>query len=142
MLQNAADGLSDPSPSALRTAYVEMLQSTIETVGTETVADETGLGVERINAVLADDGADLTVEEAAGILAVDPDRPDADAIVFELRDHLLMGMTTAVLDVDTIAANIDVDLTAQEVQQAIEGRIEMTLAQLAAIQSVIDGREA
>jgi len=142
MLQDAADGLSDLTPSALQTAYVELLQSTIETVGTGTVADETGLDAAQLDAILAGDASDLTVEEAAGILAVDPDRPDAEAIVFELRDHLLMGMTTAVLDVDTIAANIDVDLTAQEVQQAIEGRIEMTLAQLAAIQSVIDGREA
>ena len=142
MLQNAADGLSDPTPSALRTAYAEMIHSTIETVGVETVDDETGLEADRVDAVLAGETADLTVEEAAAILAVDPDEPDADAIVFELRDHLLMGMTTAVLDVDTIAANIDVDLTAQEVQQAIEGRIEMTLPQLAAIQSVIDGREA
>jgi len=142
MLHDAADGLADPSPSALQTAYIEMLQSTIETAGTETVADETDLEADRLDAVLAGEEHDFTVEEAAGILAVDPDRPDADAIVFELRDHLLMGMTTAVLDVDTIAANIDVDLTAQEVQQAIEGRIEMTLPQLAAIQSVIDGREA
>jgi len=142
MLQDAAAQLSDPSPSALQTAYVELLQSTVETVGIETVADETGLEADRLDAILTGEKPDLTVEEAAAILAVDPDRPDADAIVFELRDHLLMGMTTAVLDVDTIAANIDVDLTAQEVQQAIEGRIEMTLPQLAAIQSVIDGREA
>lgn len=139
MLQNVADQLSDPTPSALQTAYEEMLGSTIETVGTETVADETGLGGDRLESLLVGETADLTVEEAAAILAVDPEYPDADAIVFELRDHLLMGMTTAVLDVDTIAANIDVDLSAQEVQQAIEGRIEMTLAQLAAIQSVIDG---
>ena len=142
MLQDAADGLSDPTPSALRTAYAEMLQSTIETVGVETVADETGLEADRLDAVVAGDAASLTVAEAAAILAVDPDEPDADAIVFELRDHLLMGMTTAVLDVDTIAANIDADLTGQEVQQAIEGRTEMTLAQLAAIQSAIESWEA
>jgi hypothetical protein len=51
-----------------------------------------------------------------------------------------MGMTTAVLDVDAIAANLDVGLTGQEVQQAIEGRVEMTLPELAAIQSVIEQR--
>ena len=141
MLHDAADQLPDPSPSALGAAYTDSLRSTIEAAGVETVADETGLEAERLDTVLADGAADLTVEEAAAILAVDPDEPDADAIVFELRDHLLMGMTTAVLDVDTIAANIDADLTAQEVQQAIEGRTEMTLAQLAAIQSVVD-REA
>lgn len=142
MLHDAAEQTPDPSPSALRAAYEERLRSAIGTVGAETVADETGLDVDRVEALRTESAPDLTVESAAAILATDPDQPDADAIVFELRDHLLMGMTTAVLDVDTIAANIDVDLTGQEVQQAIEGRIEMTLAQLAAIQSVIDGREA
>ena len=142
MLHDAAEQLSEPSPSALRAAYEERLRSTIDAVGTETVAAETGLDADRIEALRAEGTPDLTVETAAAMLATDPDQPDADAIVFELRDHLLMGMTTSVLDVDTIAANIDVDLTAQEVQQAIEGRIEMTLPQLAAIQSVIDGREA
>jgi len=34
-----------------------------------------------------------------------------------------MGMATAVLDVDTIAAAIDADLTGQEVQQALEGAL-------------------
>jgi len=142
MLHDAADQFSDPSPSALRAAYTDSLQSAIDAVGIGTVADETDLETDRLDAVLADGAADLTVEEAAAVLAVDPDEPDADAIVFELRDHLLMGMTTAVLDVDTIAANIDADLTGQEVQQAIEGRTEMTLAQLAAIQSAIESWEA
>ena len=51
-----------------------------------------------------------------------------------------MGMTTAVLDVDAVAAELDADLTGQEVQQAVEGRIAMTLPELAAIQSVIEQR--
>jgi hypothetical protein len=52
-----------------------------------------------------------------------------------------MGMTTGVLDVDTIAAEIDVDLTGQEVQQALEGRTEMTLTELAAIHRFIDASQ-
>ena len=142
MLHDAADRVSEPTPSALRTAYEAALRSTIEAVGPETVANDAAIEADRIEALAAGDSPDLTAEEAAAILAVDPDQPDAEAIVFELRDHLLMGMTTGVLDVDTIAATIDVDLTGQEIQQAIEGRAAMTLEQLAAIQSVIDGREA
>jgi len=138
MLHNAAESLSEYAPSTLQAAYVEQLQATIESVGTEQVAAESGLDAERVDALAAGDQPTLTVEEAAGILATGDDNPDAEAIAFEIRDHLLLGMTTAVLDVDTIAANIDADLTGQEVQQAIEGRIEMTLAQLAAIQSVIE----
>lgn len=142
MLHDAAEGLSEPTPSALRTAYTERLRSTVEAVGPETVAAETDIEADRIEALAAGDAPDLTVEEAAAVLAVDPEEPDAEAIVFELRDHLLMGMTTGVLDVDTIAANVEVDLTGQEIQQAIEGRTPMTLDQLAAIQSVIDSRRA
>ncbi|MFW6321653.1 MAG: DUF5791 family protein [Halohasta sp.] len=139
MLHEAADELSDPTPSALRVAYTDRLRAVIADVGSERVAAESGVDADRIDALAAGDAPELTVEEAAAVLAVDAGTPDADAIVYELRDHLLMGMTTAVLDVDTIAANIEADLTAQEVQQAIEGRTEMTLDQLAAIQSVIDG---
>ena len=66
---------------------------------------------------------------------------EPETIVYELRDHLLMGMTTAVLDVDTIAGAIDADLSGQEVQQALEGRAPMTLAQLSEIQAVIEDRK-
>lgn len=140
MLHNAADQSSDLSPSGLQTAYEEMLRSVLTTAGVDTVATETAIDADRLDALLAGEQPTLTITEAASILAVDEEMPDTEAIVYELRDHLLLGMTTAVLDVDTIAANIDVDLSGQEVQQAIEGRIEMTLVQLAAIQSVIDGR--
>ena len=140
MLHDVAEAGSEPTPSALRTAYTEALRSTVEAVGTETVATDTDIETDRIEALVTGDSPEFTVEEAAAVLAAAPDQPDAEAIVFELRDHLLMGMTTGVLDVDTIAATADVDLTGQEIQQAIEGRTAMTLDQLAAIQSVIDSR--
>lgn len=132
----------------------------IETRGIETVAAETGIDEERLGAI-ADDAppsaagapdreeadersaaSDLTLEEAASILAVSEEAPDADAVVMEVRDHLLMGMTTGVLDVDTLAGNIEADLSGQEVQQAIEGRSAMTLDELAAIHRYIAGRNA
>ena len=141
MLHTAADTVQNHSPSTPLDAYFEQLVSVIKTASPKQLADKAGLTVDKIDALGAGEQPTLTVEQAAAILAVDDASPDAEAIVFELRDHLLMGMTTAVLDVDTIAATADTDLTGQEVQQAIEGRAEMTLSQLAAIQSVIDGRE-
>ncbi len=140
MLHNAADHATELTPAALETAYTEQLSSTISSAGTDTVVSETGLDADVIAAVANGDTAELAVTDAAAILAVSEETPDADAIIFELRDHILLGMTTAVLDVDTIAANVDLDLTGQEIQQAIEGRTEMTLAQLAAIQALIEGR--
>ncbi len=138
MLYDAASEPAAGTVSALRAAYDEQLAAVFESTDVETAAAETGIAPETLAAIDAGESPEVTVREAAAILALDPERPDADAIVYELRDHLLMGMTTGVLDVDTIASRISVDLTGQEVQQALEGRTEMTLDQLAAIQHVIE----
>lgn len=140
MLHAVAEQVSNVSASSLEAGYTEQLHAVVSAHGAETVAADSGLSVTQLEALAAGDSSTLTAEEAAAVLAVDESNPDAEAIVFELRDHLLLGMTTAVLDVDTVAANAEVDLTGQEIQQAIEGRTEMTLAQLAAIQSVIEQR--
>lgn len=140
MLYDAADEPGTLSPRQLHDAYEAELRSTIGSHDTETVATETGVSTETIDALVGGESPSLTLSEAAAILAVDGDGRDADAIVQEVRDHLLMAMTTGVVDVDTIASNIDHDLSGQEVQQAIEGRIPMTLAELAAIHNYLAGR--
>lgn len=106
----------------------------------EQIASMTDLEASTLGAVVDGDVGSLTVTEGASVLAATSEH-DADAIIAELRDHLLMGMTTAVLDVDSIAAAIDADLTGQEVQQALEGRAAMTLAQLAEVLAVIETRK-
>jgi len=140
MLHTVADELTDHSPESLLNGYYEKLQAILAAESVDQVATETGVGTDRLAALADGSEPTITIEEAAAILAVDDANPEAEAIVFELRDHLLMGMTTAVLDVDTVAANAETDLTGQEIQQAIEGRTELTLARLAAIQSVIETR--
>jgi tartrate dehydratase beta subunit/fumarate hydratase class I family protein len=130
------DVVADPgerSPAELRAEYDALLQSVVDSVGVDRVVAETDLSDETVEAVASGEPVELTVSEAAAVLGLSEDVPDAEVVVLELRDHLLMGMTTGVLDVDTIAAEIDVDLTGQEVQQALEGRTEMTLDELAAI---------
>jgi hypothetical protein len=142
MLYDAADEPETLSPRQLRDAYERELRAVIDVHGVETVAAEADVETETIDALLDGGSVTLTLSEAAAILAVDDDAPDADAIVQEIRDRLLMGMTTGVVDVDTIASNVDLDLSGQEVQQAIEGRIPMTLDELAAIHGYIAGRNA
>jgi hypothetical protein len=139
MLYDTVDEPGTLSPPQLRDAYETELRSVIDAHGAEQIADETGLSTETLAALADGDSPTLTLSEAASILAVDTDL-DADSIVQEVRDHLLMGMATGVLDVDTIASNVDLDLSGQEVQQAIEGRIRMTLAELAAIHNYVAGR--
>ncbi|GAB7092100.1 hypothetical protein JCM18237_23710 [Halorubrum luteum] len=140
MLHEVVDEAETVEAAALLAAFEAVLSEAVTDAGDERVVDETGLTGSDVTAVANGTVAELSVEDAAAILATSRE-PDADTIVFELRDHLLMGMTTAVLDVDTIAGAIDADLTGQEIQQAIEGRAEMTLAQLAEVMAVIEGRK-
>ena len=140
MLYDAADDPGDVSPDELREAYETQLRNAITAVDAETAAAESGVDADRIRALEAGAVPGLSVEDAAALLALDDGRPDAESIVLELRDHLLMAMTTGVVDVDTLAANVDLDLSGQEVQQALEGRTEMTLAQLAAIHQFLAAR--
>ncbi|MFC4358748.1 DUF5791 family protein [Halobium salinum] len=146
MLYDAVDEPASLDAAALQAAYERELAAVVEAEGLDAVADETGVDRDRLAALdgeRADSDTDvgqLTLSEAAAVLAVSDDYPDAEAIVMEVRDHLLLSMTTGVVDVDILAANLDHDLTGQEVQQAIEGRNPMTLAQLAAIQRFLAER--
>jgi hypothetical protein len=128
------------TPAALRSAFEALLSEAVAEAGRERMRDETDVDEASIEAAAAGDVSGISVTDAAAIVAVTADR-DADAVVAELRDHLLMGMATAVLDVDTLAAAIDADLTGQEVQQALEGRAGMTVGQLAEVMAVIERRK-
>ncbi|MFB6108838.1 MAG: DUF5791 family protein [Haloplanus sp.] len=139
MLYDVVDDPGSLSPAELRAAYQRELRAVVDEHGVETVTVETGLPGELIAALADGDSTTLTLSEAAAILAVGSDR-SAETIEQEVRDRLLMGMTTGVLDVDTLASNLDLDLSGQEVQQAIEGRVQMTLDELAAIHGYIARR--
>jgi hypothetical protein len=142
MLHDAADEPESLSPRQLRDAYDDELRAAIDGHGVATVAERADVPTDRVAALVDGESPALTLSEAAAILAAADDGHDAEVIGQEVRDHLLMGMTTGVLDVDTIASNVDLDLSGQEVQQAIEGRIRLTLDELAAIHGYIAGRNA
>lgn len=126
--------------ATLLASFETMVTEAIAEAGRDRVAEETGVDSAVIDAAAEGDVTGLRLENGAAIVSVPTDR-DGETVVAEVRDHLLMGMATAVLDVDTIAAAIDADLTGQEVQQALEGRARMTLGQLAEIMAVIEQRK-
>jgi len=126
--------------ASLLAAFETMVSEAASEVGRGVLTDEAELSEGVADAVVDGDAANVTVADAAAVLAVTRER-DADTMVAELRDHLLIGMATAVLDVDTLAVEIAADLTGQEVQQALEGRTAMTLGQLAEIMAVIERRK-
>lgn len=142
MFHEVVDGSGGDGVEAatLLAAFEAMLAEAIDEIDAAGAGDGSTLDPATIERIHTGDAGDLTVEEAVSVLAA-ADGRDADAMVAELRDHLLMGMATAVLDVDTIAAAIDADLTGQEVQQVLEGRAAMTLAQLAEVMAVVETRK-
>lgn len=141
MLQNAADDPGERSPEDLRARYEDVLRETIETVGPSEVADRSGVPRDTIDALAAGESPEVTLEEAAAILAAHPDNPDADAIAAEVRDDLMMGLSIAVLDVEAVESGINGQIEAKEIQQKIEGRFPMTLAEYALIHGFVEGRK-
>lgn len=129
----------DTEPAELLDRYRGTLREAIEAIGVATVIEDTDIAASRIEATRAGDAANppLTVSEAARILALNDGAPSAEALVAEVRDLLLLGMSSAVLDVDALAAELEGDLDPTTVQQKIEGRQPMTLEEYAAIRHVI-----
>ncbi|MFB6127646.1 MAG: DUF5791 family protein [Halolamina sp.] len=141
MLHDAIESPAEASPADFRTRYEAELASVVAARGVDAVAAETDLDRDTVESIADGDTPELTLSEAASVLGTDDDRPDAEAITAETRDHLMLGMTTGILDVDTVAADIGIDLTGKEVQQALEGRTPVTLGQLAEIQAYIESQQ-
>ncbi|MFC7134139.1 MULTISPECIES: DUF5791 family protein [Salinibaculum] len=141
MLRGEFESAGEQDADALRAAYDDVLVATIDAVGRETVADRSGVDAETLDALVAGESPDLSLTEAAAILATDEDRPDADTVAVEARDILLMGMTTAVLDVEALASEVNDALEPKEIQQKIEGRYPMTLDEYARLHSTIEARK-
>lgn len=125
------------SPAALKAEYEESLASTIETVGIDRATAETDVDRDRIAALVAGASPSLSLTNAAEIAALDPDEPDAETIEIEASEYLLLGMSTAVLDVETLATELEIDLDPTEIQQKIERRAPMSFAEFVYIQHAI-----
>jgi plasmid stability protein len=138
MLRGEFDSAGESTPAELHEAYLARLRETIETVGAETVAKRSGVDDQVVLAIADGETPELTLEAAAAVLAADPEMPPGESIAAEARDILLMGMTTAVVDVDALAAGVDVDLEPKELQQKVEGRYPVTLAEYAHVHAFLE----
>ena len=141
MLRSEFPDAGEQPPEVLLDAYESVLAETVESVGQESVVEATGLTPETVSDVADGEAADLSLEDAAAVLATDPDRRDAETIQADAQDILLLGMTTAVLDVEALASGIDSQLEPKEIQQKIEGRYPMTLREYAMLHSNIEQRK-
>ena len=141
MLRGRFESAGESTPDELRAAYDDVLVETVEQVGREIVADQTGIEPERLDALVDGESPDLELTEAAAILATDSDMPDAEAIEAEARDILMMGMSIAVLDIEAIASGLNDELEPKEIQQKIEGRHPINLDDYALLHSYIEGEK-
>ncbi|MFB6211374.1 MAG: DUF5791 family protein [Halobacteriales archaeon] len=149
MFHTVVDTPGEYAPHELYDAYLRTLAEVIDAVGIDHVVAETDVdrtAVEAITAVNTESAGstvpDIELADAAAILALDTEMPDAGTILDEDRTQLLMDMSTAVLDVDTIAVEIDIPLDPKEIQAKLEGRHPMTLEEFAVLQQFIASRGA
>lgn len=139
MFHELADDPGDRDPEDLYAVYEAELVAAIEAAGVEAVAESSGVDVATIEALLDGEAPELELEEAAAILAaVEPQ--SAEEIAHLSRDALLMGMTNAVLDVESLAAEVDGDLEPREIQSKVEGRYPMTVREFALLHGHIQSR--
>lgn len=131
-----ADEIQDPdavTAGEVRAEYEAALADVVEAAGVDAAAAESGVDASKLEELLAGESPELTLQEAAAVLAVSDDWPDAEGLVLEVRDNLMLQMSSAVMDVDALASGLDGDLDPKEIQQKIEGRQPMTLAEYARI---------
>ena len=131
------DDVDAATPAELRRHYEEALRGIVETVGEERVRASPSVDRTTVEALLDDTDADVPLVDAAGIVAIDDDQRSAEDVLAEIRDVLLFGMTSAVLDVDTLAADVD-GLDPNEVHAMVEGRHPMTLDEYARLRHRIE----
>ena len=130
-----ADDITSPgslSPDDLWRRYFDAVRAAANTAGPDRLREETDLDEATIDALLDDDIDRLTLSDAAAILAIE-DGDDPTRQLEAVRDRLLFDMSTAILDVDALAADLALDLDSQEIQRRVEGREPMTLEEYAHI---------
>ncbi|PSP81159.1 hypothetical protein BRC88_02535 [Halobacteriales archaeon QS_4_69_225] len=140
MFHEITDDPGSRTPAELRELYEAELLAVVDRHGLEAVAAASDVDEATLRALRDGDSPELELEAAASVLAVADDAPDADTIATVSRDALLMGMTTAVLDVEAVESGLDGELEAREIQSKIEGRFPMTLEEFALLHRYIESR--
>lgn len=132
------DGLS---PADLRAEYDADLRAAVEGVGVADAAETTGVDSERLEALVDGESPELSLQEAAAIQALAEGTADADTVYEMACEHLLLGMTTGVMDVDAVAGDLEIDLDGKAVQQRIERRAPFGFDEFVHVQHVIASRQ-
>ena len=139
MLHELVADPGEKTATELYDRYLSELRELLAEHDPESAADSIGIDRGTLDELSGEEAPELTLEEATAILALAEDAPDGETIATIARDELLMGMTTAVLDVEAVEYGLDGALEAREIQSKIEGRFPMTLREFALLYQYIDG---
>lgn len=137
MLYDEIDAPGELTSRELRDRYETHLAAITEDVGLDAIRAATGLDDDAIARIDAGEFRDVELRDIAAILALDNGAPDLETILGEIRHHLLLEMSNAVLNVDVIAGDIELDLSPKEIQAKLEGRHPMTLDEYAVLHHYI-----
>lgn len=132
------DGMT---PADLRAEYDADLAAAVEGVGVDDAVEATDVDRASVEALLAGERPDLSLPDAAALQALNEEAPDAETTVEMGCEHLLLGMSTGVMDVDALAAALEIDLGPKEVQQKLERRAPMTFDEFVHLQHAIADRQ-
>lgn len=127
---------SATSPRELLGRYADRVAEAAADIPPEAVTDHDSLDGSALESAAAGRATDLTLEAAVSILALARGEAPAAGIA-AVRDHLLLSMSGAVMDVESLAAAVEADLEPGEVQAMVEGRLPMTLDQYARLHHAI-----
>ena len=141
MFHDVAEDPGSLAPEELLELYEAELVGVIEEHGVAEVAGSSGVDESTLRALESGDSPELNLEEASAVMAVAEGTADAETIATISRDALLMGMTTAVLDVEAVESGIGGRLEAREIQSKIEGRFPLTLGEFALLQQYIESEK-
>ena len=141
MFHDIAEDPGSLAPEELLELYEAELVGVIEEHGVAEVAGSSGVDESTLRALESGDSPELNLEEASAVMAVAEGTADAETIATVSRDALLMGMTTAVLDVEAVESGIGGRLEAREIQSKIEGRFPLTLGEFALLQQYIESEK-
>lgn len=140
MFHEVVDDPGARSPAELYDAYEAELVAVIDELGVDRVAAEADVDETAVAALANGEAPELTLEEAASIVALLDETPPVEDIVALSRDALMMGMSNAVLDVEAISSGVGGELEPREIQAKVEGRFPLTLREFARLHQFIAER--
>lgn len=128
------------SPNELYVRYLDELRSILQAAEAEERIAEIQIDEGLIRDLKRGNDVSLTVSEAVEIWALQSDSIDPDQLLSETRHDLMLSMSQAITNIDVVAGELDADLSPNEIQAKLEGRLPLTLYEFAVLKQYFTNR--